>query len=233
MAVTAALIQTLHRMNRQKADLQGQLERGPRIIAAARGRVKEAESELDALRQTIRQTRMEVDQKQLQMEEREAKIRHWQGQLNTVKENREYQALKDQIAAETQANAVLSDEILELLESLDSLAEQEQQQLVALEKIRQESQETEARIIEKRAALEKELARVEKELAEAEKGLEGIIRREYFRLVEARGEDALAELDGNSCSGCYQTLTPQLLEQLRVGQPVLCSTCGRVVYRPS
>ena len=58
------------------------------------------------------QMRVEADSKQLQMKEREEKIVNLQGKLNAAKENREYQALKDQIAADKQANVVLSDEIL-------------------------------------------------------------------------------------------------------------------------
>ncbi len=59
--------------------------------------------------------------KQLQLREREARIKDLQVKLNTCSSNREYQALKEQIAADQQANSVLSDEILEALERIDVL----------------------------------------------------------------------------------------------------------------
>ncbi|RMF40937.1 MAG: phospholipase [Planctomycetota bacterium] len=233
MTVTTALVQTLHRLNIQKSDLESQLRRGPMIVASAQQRVQDAERQLEELHARIRDLRMEADSKQLQMEEREAKIRHWSGQLNTVKENREYQALKDQIAAETKANEVLSDEILETLEELDQLTEKEEEAKEQLSKIRTECAEIEQRIADKKVQLEAELNRINAELAEEEKGLEGEIRREYMRMVKVRGDDAMAELDGDSCSGCNMTLTPHLLSQLTAGRPVLCVSCGRILYCPA
>ncbi len=233
MTVTTALVQTLHRLNIQKSDLESQLRRGPMIVASAKQRVQEAERQLQELHDQIRAMRMDADRKQLQLEERESKIQHWQGQLNTVKENREYQTLKDQIAAETQANAVLSDEILETLEGLDQMAEKEREAELQLEQIRRECAEIERNIAEKKIQLESELKRVMSELAEAEKGLEGEIRREYLRMVKVRGEDAMAELDSDSCAGCNMTLSPHLLSQLSTGRPILCTSCGRIVYSPA
>lgn len=230
MTATAALVQTLHRMNRQKTDLQDQLKRGPKVIAMARGRYEAAAKNAQDVRDTMTRMRMDVDQKQLQMKEREEKIHHWNGQMNAAKDNREYQTLKDQIAADSQANVVLSDEILEILESLDSMEGtlKEAEDNAAAVKI--ESDKIEAQIMDKRAQLQSELERVEEELTEAEKGLTGDFKRDYKRLVAAKGEDAMAAAEGNCCSGCYQSLTPQLKEQLAVGKPIVCPACGRLLY---
>ena len=55
---------------------------------------------------------------------REDRIEDLKAKLNTAASNREYDTLKEQIAADQQANAVLSDEILEGLEQLDVLEQQ-------------------------------------------------------------------------------------------------------------
>ncbi len=47
-----------------------------------------------------------------------------EGKLNTAASNREFSLLKEQIAADEQANSVLSDEILEALEQLDLMQDQ-------------------------------------------------------------------------------------------------------------
>lgn len=231
MTVTASLVQTLHRINRQKTDLKGQLERGPKVVEAARMRHKAAEDGAQQVRDQITQMKIEADAKQLQMKEREEKIHHWKGQLNAAKENREYQALKDQIAADTQANVVLSDEILEILEGLDGMDETLKDAEANAAEMLVEFKKIESQIESKRTQLENELARVEAELVESEKGLTGDFKREYTRLVAAKGEDAMAELEGNCCSGCYQSLTPQILERLSMLQPVICPSCGRLIYQ--
>ncbi|MCA9131046.1 MAG: hypothetical protein KDB22_28375 [Planctomycetales bacterium] len=228
---TAVIVQTLHRINRQKSDLKSQLVRGPRTVAVAEGKLKAAQQHAQDLQDQLRRSKIDVDSKQLQMKEREDKIVNLQGKMNAAKENREYQALKDQIAADSQANVVLSDEILELLELID-----EQTAAVALanEVTKEVALELDAvtkRVADRKVVLESELARVEKELAEAEKNLTGDFKREYERLVCLKGEDAMAELEGKCCGGCYQSLTPQLLDQLLVGNPIICPACGRLIYQ--
>ena len=82
-------------------------------------------------------------EKQLQLQEREARIEKLRTNLNTASSNKEYQAIKEQIAADEQANSVLSDEILEALERIDELeadvkaADEAQNKAVAeLQKVR-------------------------------------------------------------------------------------------------
>lgn len=231
MSVTASLVQQLHRINRQKTDLNGQLDRGPKVVTAATKALQAAEANVDSIRDKLKKMKVAADSKQLQMKEREEKILKWQGNLNASKENREYQALKEQIAADEQANLVLSDEILELLESIDTVHKELAVAEEMVVQLKGELAQTEKRIADKRVILESELARVNAQLAEAEKNLTGDFKREYSRLVAAKGEDAMAELEGKCCSGCYQSLTPQLLDKLLQGQPVLCPSCGRLIYQ--
>ena len=62
---------------------------------------------------------MAADQKQLQLKAGEEKIKDLKRKLNAAASNREYQILKEQIAADEMANSVLEDEILEALEKID------------------------------------------------------------------------------------------------------------------
>ena len=114
-------LQTLHRIHRQLADLQDRLQRGPRQIKVAETSVKNCEAELAAAKDAYRQAKMAADEKQLQLKQREAKLKDFESKLFAAQSNKEYQLLKDQIAADNQANSVLSDEILEALEKIDEL----------------------------------------------------------------------------------------------------------------
>ncbi len=231
MTVTASLVQQLHRINRQKTDLNGQLARGPRLVTAAARKLQSAQQHVSELKAKLTKLKMEADGKQLQMREREEKIHKWQGNMNSAKENREYQALKDQIAADEQANLVLSDEILEALEAIDEVTQSLADSEAMVVTLEQELRQVEQQVADRKVVLEGDLERVTAELKEAEKGLAGDFKREYSRLVLAKGEDAMAELEGNCCGGCYQSLTPQNLDKLLQGLPVKCPACGRLIYR--
>ena len=57
-------------------------------------------------------------------------------------------------------------------------------------------------------------------------------RNDYLRIARIHGEEALATVDGDICQGCFQTITPQMCDQLRCGKPIFCMTCGRLLYLP-
>jgi predicted nucleic acid-binding Zn-ribbon protein len=232
MTISAAALRELHRIHRQITDLKSQLERGPRQVRAAEGILERLEAEQAASKQTLTQTRVHADERQLQLRQREARIKDLQIKLNACNSNREYQALKEQIAADEQANSVLSDEILEALERIDELTakhakiEAERKQAASsLEAVRQET-------AEKMQRLEQELKRVSGELTEAERVLPGDFKLDYARISKARGEDALAQVEGETCGGCYQMLTAQTINDLMLSKPVFCKSCGALLYLP-
>ncbi len=119
MSVTASALREIHRIHRQITDLRGRLDRGPRQVRATELHLQDLEKKRVEGKELFKQTRMSSDDKQLQLRQREDRIKDLQVKLNSCSSNREYQALKEQIAADEQANSVLSDEILESLESLD------------------------------------------------------------------------------------------------------------------
>ena len=121
MTKSGETVRRLHRIWRQREDLESRLTRGPKAVAAAQATHAAAVRALQAHRDSIRAKKMEADRKQLQMREREAKLYDLEVKMNMAKADREYQTLKGQIAADTQANRVLTDEILELLEQIDAL----------------------------------------------------------------------------------------------------------------
>lgn len=233
MPVTDTALRRLHEILLQVADIRGQIERGPKQVKAAQSQLQVARDALAHCKEAIKQKRMEGDRKQLLQREREAKLYEWQGKLNAAKNNREYQAVKDQIAADTQANSVLSDEILEILESIDALQAKSVELDSKLKVVESDTAKTESRIQERLVVLKQELARVEAELKAEEAKIPSDFEDTYRRLVDSRAEEAFAPLDDKSCGGCNTGLTLKLIDQLRMGTPALCSSCGCLIYRPA
>jgi predicted nucleic acid-binding Zn-ribbon protein len=232
MPVSDAIVRRLHEILMRVADIRSQMERGPKQLQLAQSQLQAAKDAVTQCKDSIKQKRMDADRKQLQQREREAKLYDWQGKMNAASNNREYQAVKEQIAADTQANSVLSDEIFEILESLD-LA---QKNLIELEAklvvVQADTAKAESRIQERMTALLGDLQRAEEELKQAESGIPPDFIDIYQQLVASRGAEAMAALDEKSCGGCNTTLPPRLLDQLRLGKPIPCSSCGRYLYRP-
>jgi len=127
---------------------------------------------------------------------------------------------------------VLSDEILEGLEKLDELQAQTATGNDNLAKAKEELERVKKRVGEQQSGLETEMARVLEELAQAETVLPEDFKREYQRMTKARGDQAMAQVEGECCGGCFQVLTPQTMNELYMAKPIFCKSCGCLLYLP-
>ena len=230
MAIDTQLLRTLHRILRQKTDLNDQLARGPRRLKIALNGEAEFTKRLEEAKATLQKMKMAASEKELQLKSREAKIEELKGKLNSCESNREFTLLKDQIAADTQANSVLGDEILELLDKIET----QESAIVAadenLEKAKQESLKVREDVESRQALLKAELERVSAELAEHERQLPMDIRDDYNRRVVANGENALAAVEDDVCGNCSYRISIQVRSQLQLAKPTLCNSCDSLLY---
>jgi predicted nucleic acid-binding Zn-ribbon protein len=232
MTISSGALCELHRIHRQLADLRERLDRGPKQIAAQEANVKRLEQAVAQAKETLKQARMAADARQLQLKEREQRIVQVQGKLNQCTTNREFQALKEQIAADEQANSVLADEILEMLDKLDEHQANIKSAEASLGKANDEMAKIREKVAAQRGDLEAEQARVMADLKRAELSLPDDFREAYDRMVKSRGENALAPLEGDCCGNCYQTVTVQMQNLLKMNKPVFCQSCGSLLYPP-
>lgn len=231
--ISTELLRRLHRIHRQRTDLRGQIDRGPRQIKAGETLLAKASADVTQARETLKKATIASDEKQLQLRSREIRIEELEAKLNTAASNREFSTLKEQIAADKQANSVLGDEILEALEQLDVYEQVLKDAEAELSK-QQKDHESRVKDVESNLlTLNSELQRVESELAESEKEIPEGAMKDYRRLTDARGEEALAPVESDeSCGGCCQTLTTQYIERLRMSMLIRCPNCNAFLYLP-
>jgi predicted nucleic acid-binding Zn-ribbon protein len=230
--VSLEVLRTLHRIHRQLADLNERLDRGPKQVRATEANVKHREEELERIRETVKTMRKEADQKQLQLKANEAKIKDLKGKLNAATSNREYQILKDQIAADQMANSVLEDEIIEALDQIDQVQPKTAEAQNALNAAREKAQQVHAEVEKQEPLLRADVERLQAELKQAEDALPPLVRDVYQRSVRQRGEDALAVIDDGCCGGCHQQVPLNVQAEVRLSHPMFCRSCGRLLYLP-
>jgi predicted nucleic acid-binding Zn-ribbon protein len=219
-------------MHRQLADLAEQLAAGPRAVAARTRQVDAAEARKAAAADDVKKARLVADQKQLQLKSAEAKIADLEAKLNACKTNREYQTLRDQIAADRMATKVLEDEIIEALERIDAVkpaVPAAETEITAAKKLLADA---EAKVKAESGRLEAEVTRIRADLQAAEKDLVDDVRERYDRVVKQKGADGMSPVDGQTCGGCYQQLTGNMLSDVMLGRIITCRSCGRMLYLP-
>lgn len=225
-----AVIRSIHSLLRQQTDLKYRLEQVPRRLQLAKSNEAQFQAGWDAAKAEYRRLHLSIDEKQLQLDEREARIAQMKIRMNICDSNKEFQLIKESIAADLQANSVLQDEIFELLERLDA------QKLVCnsakqnFEKSQSEREQVSQSLVVEQQELEAELKRVTRRLSDEEGKLEGNILTEYRHSVRGLGENIFGESDGLSCGNCFQNLTVQKSADLRMNRAVYCQGCGCLLY---
>ena len=230
MGLDYGLLQSLHRMLRQLTDIDDRIRRGPmkvKVVVSNEGGFAENLAECEGRMSELRRS---SNDKTMQLNEREAKIEDMKAKLNACDSNKEFQLLKDRIAADLQANSVLQDEILEMLERLDVVTEEVAAAKENYSKAQQESSAMREKVKLELDELSSEKARVADELAEAEKQLPVSMMEDYRRLVDKKGENAFASCVNETCDNCNQRITTQMISELMLKRLVVCPGCGSIVY---
>lgn len=174
----------------------------------------------------------QIDSKELDLKCLEEEIKKLRGNLFQIKNNKEYTALLSEIGSREADKSVLEDEILSMLSRQEELCAEEK-------KLDKRIQEQEKELTAYSRSVEAELEALEKGTQEAQKQwkenaelLDAEALTQYRRLIEKDGL-AVVELDGENCSGCNMSLTPQTINLLFHRQELtFCMNCGRILCLP-
>lgn len=231
MAAANQGLRTLHEVHQRLHEVEEDLARGPRQVQFRKTLLEKKQAELEARRQRLKQSKLTADQKNLQLKTNENKLADLRAKLNLAGTNREYEILTGQINADTMANSVLEDEILESLTAIDQLqveVKQAEQEVAAADlDLKNAIADTAAR----EPGLKEREASIRAELKVAEKVLPEDIILQYRRAVQAFGSEALAAVENGVCGSCYVQLTQQRMVELRSGKIMFCN-CGRLMFVP-
>ncbi len=229
MTPTNTGLKEIHDIRAQLEVLTAQIEMGPRQIAAREKLIGTKKAEFEVRQGKLKQQKVAAEQKSLQLKSTEGKIHDLEGKLNVITTNREYDALRTQIAADKMANSVLEDEIIEALEAIDVMQ-------LELKKFEQELGTVEAEVAVFTAAvrqrepdLRQQIDKLQSRVGDVESLLPPEIAPGYRRLVNAYGARALSPVVSRSCGECFVGLTSQTLVELKSGKFKFC-TCGRLMY---
>ncbi len=227
-------LRTLHRVHRQLTDLGVRLRRGPALVRAHEANLNKREAQRDLVKKETTDMKVANDAKQGRLGDGEEKIKKLKVQLNTAASNREYQGLVEQIAATEMANSVLADEILEGMERIDESAEKIVEAEKIYEKTKAEFEKARQKVQEEEPLISADIRRLEAELAEWENHLDGDFKTLYIRISRIKGEEALAPLAGEYCSGCNKLVPLNNIANLMLEspKPAVCEGCGRLLYVP-
>ena len=201
--------------------------------------------ELDPLMRVLDDTRVaatehrkdleSLDKQRRQLEsaiaEEQSNLQKAQRKLLEVKTNKEYSAMLAEIEAFKQKISGHEDAVLHIMELTD-LRKQE------LQDLERRVKEAEQALTEGRRRNELELSVLQNTLTERQRlreetgrQLERPVMDLYARLLNSRKGLAVVGIKNGACQGCFLSLPPQLVQEVRRNDRVLtCSHCQRILY---
>ena len=225
------LLGRLHSLLQQLTEIGDRMRRGPIKIRLAETNRDGFVKVLEGKKEELLAARKEARAKQSQLDDREAKLADLQSKLNTAESNKEFQLIKDRIAADEQANSCQADEIFETLEKIDALEAEVQTATENMEKSQSELDAIDAKVTAELKELEIQESQIKEDLAQSEKQIHSDLKGPYRHVVKTKGEEALAETDLSTCGNCHQTIRPQVVSELKMQKAVICVGCGAILYR--
>ena len=193
--------------------------------------IQERKQELQALTATYaakEKLRQEKD-KLLQDDGRKATEKRMR--MNRIKNVKELQALQREIDQIRQANGEAEEELLTMMVEIDGVKAEIQTKQEAVLAAQQDWQQKKEGLQAQISAIDQavEKASIRRQAIAAQIAADLMSR--YELILSRRGGNAVVEVTGGICQGCYMNLPPQLWNELIRSEKVnLCPSCQRIVY---
>jgi predicted nucleic acid-binding Zn-ribbon protein len=155
----------------------------------------------------------------------------YEGQMDAISTQREYEALDKEIKDATEKEQNLRKELQReqtSVEELKNLLEKEEMMIQKQEEdVKEEQSKIKLKIKEKTAELKK-LQGEEKKITP---GLEEDILFKFERIIKNKSGLGIVSLAKGVCTGCYMILPPQFVNTVRLGERVeFCPYCSRILF---
>jgi predicted nucleic acid-binding Zn-ribbon protein len=207
-------------------------EKFPSTISAYSGTIKTASDSVDNISKRIADVVSEKKSTEEKISDARIQLDKSQERLNTIKTNREYDAVHTQI--ENFKNTLTSGDskLKTLIQEAELLQQSLEKETAELEKIKSENEPHIAEIKGKIDTLGVSIAELTAQRNEIIAMVPKAVLRTYDYILKRRKNgQVLSFVKGNArtCSICFKILEPQLINEIRKGNKmIVCQNCGSV-----
>lgn len=238
MGARLEALRALQNVELQIVDIRRQLQAKERLIAAQGGKLQGGEGALGAEREQLNRAQREFDALDVEIKARSGHIVKLREHLNSVKTNKEYATVLQQLNNEKADLSKLESRALELMTRVEEARASLGAHETALGGERRRLEELRGQLEAARNAYSKRLAELTAERERAAAGLDPATLVHFQRLSDRYDGEALAEVSRPSprrdeyiCNGCHMSLTAEIANALAVRDDVIsCRSCGRILY---
>ena len=188
---------------------------------------------IEQRRERLRELRLEQRHLELAAQSIRQKTQEVEGKLygGSVRNPRELESLDQELRSLRRELKAQDDQLLELMMTVEEIREELEGLEEALKRDEEKWKQDQEELIQEKNHLEADLERLESQRKQVASHLDAPELKLYERLMAAKGGLAVARVERGLCRACSMTLPTHQLQRARMGrEPVLCSSCGRILY---
>lgn len=211
--------------------LKYEKESKPREIQAIEGSFEEKKKHLSELEKNMLDLQKVRKEKELELAAKEESTKKLQGQLYSLKTNKEYQLMLQQIQDAKADASIIEDKVLQLFDRADKEKTETEREKIRLK-------EEEKLFLDQKKKIEDRVKEINDRLAQLEgfrkqviPDIDPKILVQYERILKNRDGLAIVTAKDNSCQGCNMFVPPQVINLIKMYEHlVTCEMCNRILY---
>jgi uncharacterized protein len=211
--------------------LENELTAKPLEIKAIEASFEAKKQNLVVLESKSLDLQKQRKEKELELASNVEAVKKLQGQLYSLKTNKEFQVMQQQILAAKADGSVIEEKILISFEESDKINAQVKQENLKLKNdeniffAQKKSIETRIQDINSRLS---QLGAQRKQIIP---DIDPKMLKEYERILLSRDGLAIVTVKDNSCGGCHMLVPPQVINLIRMYEHIItCEMCNRILY---
>jgi len=211
--------------------LKAEKDSKPQEILALESSFEEKKRHLAELEKAAIDLQKKRKDKELELGAKEDEAKKLQGQLSSLKTNKEYQTMLHEIAGKKADGSVIEDKILELFDQFDRAKKD-------IEAEKQRVQGEEAAFLDEKKKVDIRVREIDDRLAQLEAqrkqlspGIDPKILTQYERILANRDGRAIVAVKDHACQGCNMSIPQQVTNSIKMYNCIMtCDVCNRMLY---
>jgi uncharacterized protein len=226
-----SLLIQLQEIDGKIRSLMEQKKRLPEFLSDLERKREANKTNLESVKEELQSAQKNKRDRDQDLEAGGQKVEKLKARTSEIKNNKEYQALLKEIEIGEKENKAIEDDILIFMEKIDAAA-------ASITSAEQRSREEEVALQSEQMQLEADFAKIEEELKGLKRAWQDVVTSvkpdilaQYQKLLSTKAGIAITEARGESCSGCYMSIPPQIFVNVKKNVSIItCPNCHRMLY---
>ena len=228
--MSIARLVELQDIDSQLEDLNSLLGDLPKMVDELNEKENSLKDRVEADKVSLKEINLNSSKSEKVNSDIQGKINKLTDQLFLVTNNKQYDALTNEIEHLKEQKKENEDLLISNLEEKEALEKNINENEASLEKLKTDLDVRRNKLDEALSQTADEKTALENSRKKQVTEIDDNTMQVYNKVISARSGIAVVPLSGNSCGGCGAALPLQMVSEIRAGDLHNCQSCGRFVY---